>query len=285
MVQFHHWVRIERDGLGAVVPDRPSSLESEKINIVTVSSLLPQILSGLCWVIYGSFYEWYFHKCWMHVPRTPKEAFRGHTIVHHGLYKGDDSYFVPEDEHPSHILLKPYALPVIVLMHVPIMLLVEHFIHHTFLGAFVSTIVYFVVYEYTHWNMHVPRGHYIEKFRWFQFLRRHHHLHHKYFQKNFCVLFPLADVVFGTMITDASVARKKAEREQAIANGQIIEARNRPLRAEREARQVRSGTHPIADKETGLEGDRPRRTKESRRDRRIREVRAMQATFKPRRDR
>ena len=260
-------------------------MESEKINIVTVSLLIPQVISGLCWVIYGSFYEWYFHKCWMHVPRTPKEAFRGHTIVHHGLYKGDQSYFVPEDEHPTHILLKPYALPAIVGMHIPIMLLIEHFIHHTFYGALISTIVYFVVYEYTHWNMHVPRGHAIEKFRWFQFLRRHHHLHHKYFQKNFCVLFPLADVVFGTLITDASVARKKAEREAAIANGQIVAERNRPRRAEREARQVRNGARPISDSGIGLDGDRPRRAKESRRDRRIREVRAMQATFKPRRDR
>jgi hypothetical protein len=283
VVQFRHCAVID-SRTGVVVPDRPSPLESEKNNIVTVSSLIPQILSGLCWVIYGSFYEWYFHKFWMHVPRTPKEAFRGHTIVHHGLYKGDQSYFVPEDEHPAHILLKPYALPAIVLMHVPIMLLVERFIPHTFLGGIIATIVYFVVYEYTHWNMHVPRKHFIEKFRWFQFLRRHHHLHHKYFQKNFCVLFPLADVVFGTLITDASVARKKAEREQAIASGKIAEERNRPRRAEREARQIRAGARPHADN-VALDGDRPRRVKESRRDRRIREVRAMQATFKPRRDR
>ena len=279
MVQFRHRRSYYRQ-VGTVVPDRPIPLESEKINIVTVSALIPQVLSGLFWVIYGSFYEWYFHKFWMHTPRTPKEAFRGHTIVHHGLYKGDQSYFVPEDEHPAHILLKPYALPVIVLMHIPFMLLIEHFIPHTFAGGIIATIVYFVVYEYTHWNMHVPRGHFIERFGWFQFLRKHHHLHHKYFQKNFCVLFPLADVVFGTLITDASIARKKAEREQAIADGKIIEERNRPRRAEREARQVRSAASPLTDKATA--GDRPRRVKESRRDRRIREVRAMQETFKPR---
>lgn len=250
---------------------------------MTVSPLLPQIVSGLCWVIYGSFYEWYFHKYWMHMPRTPKEAFRGHTIVHHGLYKGDDSYFVPEEEHPTHILLKPYALPAIVAMHLPIMWLIERFIcHNTMIGAVTATILYFLVYEYTHWNMHVPRKHFIERFRWFQFLRHHHHLHHKYFQKNFCVLFPLADVVFGTLITDASIARKKAEREAAIAAGQIAQKRNRPLRAEREAREVRKGVNPLSQNEADAPAG---RGKESRRDRRIREVRAMQATFKPRRDR
>ncbi len=284
------WYNAVTDGGRNVCPlcafpalGRLSLLESETIKIVT--SLLLQIISGLGWVCYGSFYEWFLHKYWMHTPRTPKEAFRGHTIVHHGLYKGDQSYFVPEDEHPTHILLKPYALPVIVLMHIPIMLLIEHFIPHTFIGGLTATILYFVIYEYMHWNMHVPRGHFVERFRWFQFLRKHHHLHHKYFQKNFCVLVPLADAVFGTLITDASIARKKAEREAAIANGQIVEERNRPRRAEREARQVRSATHSLSENATDGEKARPQRTKESRRDRRIREVRAMQQTFKPRRSR
>ena len=82
----------------------------------------------------------------MHYPRVPEEAFRGHTIVHHGLYKGDDSYFVPEGEHPEHILLKRYALPAIVLVHLPILLLVEKFIApHTAVGGTVAMTLYFVI--------------------------------------------------------------------------------------------------------------------------------------------
>lgn len=185
-----------------------------------MSPLFAQFASGFCWIIYGSFFEWYWHKYWMHVPRVPKEAFRGHTIVHHGLYKGDDSYFVPEGQHPEHILLKPYALPAIVLAHIPVMLLIEHFVaRNTAIGGVIACTLYFVVYEYMHWNMHVPRGHFVERFRWFQYLRDHHHLHHRYQQKNFCVLFPLADLVFGTLETKESMARKKAEREAAIASG------------------------------------------------------------------
>jgi hypothetical protein len=156
----------------------------------------------------------------MHVPRVPKEAFRGHTIVHHGLYKGDDSYFVAEDQHPEHILLKPYALPAIVLAHLPLMILVEKYlIHHTLIGSLTATILYFVVYEYMHWNMHVPRHHFVERFGWFRYLRQHHKLHHRYYMKNFCVLFPLADLCFGTLATEQSMARQKAERERAIAEG------------------------------------------------------------------
>ena len=35
----------------------------------------------------------------------------------------------------------------------------------------------------------------------------HHKLHHRYYQKNFCVLIPVADWVFGTTITEASIER------------------------------------------------------------------------------
>ena len=192
-----------------------------------MSVLVPEFISAAAWIVYGSFFEWYWHKFWMHEVRSPKEAFRGHAIVHHGLYKGDDSYFVPEDEHPQHILLKPYALPAIVLVHLPIVYLINKWIPHTAIGAVAATIGYFVVYEYMHWNMHVPRKHFVERFKWFQFLRNHHHLHHKHPMKNFCVLLPLADACMGTMVTDRSLERRRTEREAAIAAGnKILEGKN-----------------------------------------------------------
>ncbi len=184
--------------------------------------LIPEILSGICWIVYGSFFEWYWHKFWMHEVRAPKEAFRGHAIVHHGLYKGDESFFIPVEEHPQHILLKPYALPAIVLVHLPVVFLIQKWVPHTAFGAITATIGYFVIYEYMHWNMHVPRKQFVERFAWFQFLRNHHHLHHRHPMKNFCVLLPLADACLGTMVTESSLARRKADREAAIASGNIV---------------------------------------------------------------
>lgn len=173
----------------------------------------------------------------MHTPRPPKEAFRGHTIVHHGIYKGDKDYFLREGEHPEHILLKPYALPAIFLAHLPVALFVERFVlAHTAIGAMTACLLYFVVYEYMHWNMHVPRNQFVERFRWFQFLRNHHKLHHRYFQKNFCVLIPLADWCLGTLATEESLARRKAEREQAIVNG-TLHTRSKPVRVHSRAAQ------------------------------------------------
>lgn len=195
-----------------------------------MTSLWTQVVAGLFWTLYGSFFEWYWHKLWMHTPRFPKEAFHGHTVVHHGIYKGDESFFLAESEHPEHILLKPYALPAIVVAHLPLMYLIERFaVRHTMIGGVIAVILYFVVYEYMHWNMHVPRNHFVERFGWFHFLRRHHKLHHRYYQKNFCVLLPLADWCLGTMITEESLARRKAEREKAIASGEVAVSRKHRL--------------------------------------------------------
>jgi len=192
-------------------------------------ALLPQFVSGLCWVIYGSFFEWYWHKFWMHEVRSPREAFRGHAIIHHGLYKGDERYYVPETEHAQHILLKPYALPAIVLIHLPIVFLIQRRFPHTAIGGITATIAYFVIYEYMHWNMHVPRNHFVERFGWFKFLRNHHYLHHKHPMKNFCVLFPLADACMGTMVTNARLEKRRTEREAAIAAGTIaLPGHNKP---------------------------------------------------------
>lgn len=182
-----------------------------------MNPIITQSLSAIGWIIYASVFEWYWHKLWMHQLREPKEAFRGHTIVHHGLFRGDDSFFVDEKEHVEHILLKPYALPAIVIIHLPVIFLIERYIPHTAAAAVLTCILYFVVYEYMHWNMHVPREHFVERFGWFRFLRQHHKLHHRYMQKNFCVLFPLADWLFGTLVTDKSLARQKAAREASLA--------------------------------------------------------------------
>jgi hypothetical protein len=87
--------------------------------------------------------------------------------------------------------------------------------------------------------MHVPRHHFVERFRWFQFLRQHHKLHHRYYQKNFCVLFPLADYLLGTLITEESLARRRAERETAIAAGRPTAERRSKRRAWRSRDRAR----------------------------------------------
>ena len=128
MPRFIPWTKARWPSAMALVPRR-FALKGDSYNVTfnmnfNVIPLLTQVVSGIAWMLYGSFFEYYWHRFFMHKPRFPHQAFKGHTIVHHGLYKGEVDYFCREDRHPEHILLKPYAFPGIVLMHVPIMLLI-----------------------------------------------------------------------------------------------------------------------------------------------------------------
>ena len=49
-----------------------------------------------------------------------------------------------------------------------------------------------------HLEMHKPQQRVFSTWRIYKFLARHHWLHHRYRDKNFNVVFPLADYVLGT---------------------------------------------------------------------------------------
>jgi len=60
--------------------------------------------------------------------------------------------------------------------------------------------VYYLAYEGFHFLMHKPTIPWIERARFFQFIKKHHRLHHVYMGKNFNVVLPLADLVLGTLV-------------------------------------------------------------------------------------
>jgi sterol desaturase/sphingolipid hydroxylase (fatty acid hydroxylase superfamily) len=71
--------------------------------------------------------------------------------------------------------------------------------------------------------MHVPGKYAIERTSFFQFVKEHHRVHHKYMLRNLNVFFPFADIVMGTYRTATIPARmdrvadRKRERAQAAA--------------------------------------------------------------------
>ena len=71
--------------------------------------------------------------------------------------------------------------------------------------AFVSWLL-----AYVHGVIHTPRDRWIEGHRWFQWLDRHHYIHHIDYQANVNFLLPLCDVLFGTLkmkLTEEEAAR------------------------------------------------------------------------------
>ena len=169
--------------------------------------LLCELAAFALYFVYGSYFEWFFHRYLFHSPKYIYRMFHEHTLVHHQIYKGDDTYHTHED-HPNKVPMDWWALPAMVGFHLPLFLLVQHFTKIPSLwGGVAAVSIYYTLYETFHWAMHVPRAsNFLSRFRYYRFLDAHHRVHHKYMLSNLNVLFPLADLTLGTL-RDASGRR------------------------------------------------------------------------------
>lgn len=159
-----------------------------------------QFLVFFCTFIYGSFFEWSLHKYLMHQPRW-QYPFRAHALIHHGLFRTGADYFLSNPAHLRKVRFAWWNAPLIIILHMPAILSIEYlFGVRILLGATTAIAVYYGLYEYLHYCMHVPKARPFERTAWFQWLDSHHHMHHKRHLKNLNVVLPLADAVFGTLI-------------------------------------------------------------------------------------
>jgi hypothetical protein len=178
-----------------------------------------ELITGLVIFTYCSFFEWFVHRYIMHEKHFPlHDAFRGHTVVHHQIYRWDKSFESQVPGRPQHVALRWYAFPGMLLPHAVLFGAVQGLAHiPIFWGGTIACILYFTGYEYTHYLMHVPKGHYVERFKWFRFIKEHHRLHHKYYLRNLNVFIPLGDVCLGTLVTAEGWRSKQAKRGRNLA--------------------------------------------------------------------
>lgn len=181
-----------------------------------------QALTFVVWFMYGSFFEWWFHKFLFHSPKLLRRPFKHHTMIHHQLYKYEpESYewHAPNEKH--HITMDWWALPVFLLFHAPFMVGYALLIHQPYavVPAAMAIATYYAVYEYFHYAMHVPGPQWFQNTRLFHFVKEHHRIHHKYMLSNLNVFFPLADLVLGTYRTESSpmrIERRKGEKREQV---------------------------------------------------------------------
>jgi hypothetical protein len=176
-------------------------LRFRKSLILTIYTiLLIQFAAFVVYTLYMSFFEWAFHRHMFHTPKISKYMFKAHTLTHHQIYKGDESYHT-HDDHPDKVPMDWWALPAMIAGHLPFFVLIQWATGiPSIWGGVAAVIVYYTVYESIHWAMHVPRAAtFLNRFRVYRYLDAHHHMHHKYMLSNLNVVFPLADLVLGTL--------------------------------------------------------------------------------------
>jgi sterol desaturase/sphingolipid hydroxylase (fatty acid hydroxylase superfamily) len=149
----------------------------------------------------------------MHRPIGPfTYSFSRHALVHHRVFRADHTYHLTHEEDKYTIPMAWWNGPLLILAtQLP-------FIGIAFwsgkwgilCGSALACIVYYGVYEYLHWCMHLPRKRHLERSGIFFRLNGHHLLHHRYMHKNFNVVLPLADACFGTLLLRSKVKFKQA---------------------------------------------------------------------------
>ena len=175
-------------------------------------TLLFETAAFVVYFVYASFFEWAFHRYLFHSPKYIYRTFREHTLVHHQVYKSDETYHSHED-HPEKVPMDWWALPLMLLAHLPLLLLVQWATGIPSLWGGVAAIsFYYTLYESFHWAMHVPKAsRFLSRFRAWRYLDAHHRVHHKYMLSNLNVILPLADLTFGTLRNAAGSKVKFAD--------------------------------------------------------------------------
>ena len=153
--------------------------------------------------VIGSFFEWTLHRHVMHRPVGGfTYPFRAHTHIHHKVFKADHSYHLSDEKDKETIPMAWWNGPCLVMVFtLPFFIVsLSTGIWAVTFGAGAAVGAYYGTYEYLHWCMHLPRSRRVEMSRIFRRLNGHHLLHHRYMQKNFNVVLPLADLILGTLM-------------------------------------------------------------------------------------
>lgn len=163
---------------------------------------------------FASFFEWTLHRFLMHMPLGGyRYPFERHALIHHHIFKADHTYHLRDEKDKHTIPMAWWNGPVLVgLCQLPfIIAAIWSRKWGLVCGAAIACTIYYAAYEYMHWCMHLPKKRHVERSKIFFRLNGHHLLHHRYMHKNFNVVFPLADMLLGTLLLRSKVKFKQAE--------------------------------------------------------------------------
>jgi hypothetical protein len=153
-------------------------------------------------VVFSSFFEWTLHRHVMHRPVSGfTYPFVSHTLVHHRIFKADQTYHLIHEKDRRTILMAWWNGPVLIAICLLPFALAAWVSGQWGIvcGAAMACGAYYGAYEYLHWCMHLPRQRNVERSGIFFRLNGHHLLHHRYMSKNFNVVLPVADLCLGTL--------------------------------------------------------------------------------------
>jgi hypothetical protein len=125
-----------------------------------------------------------------------------HTVEHHRYFTYDDITYTDMWDYRAiffpRFIVAGFIIFVLPVFYFLALFLFNENVAHAFCG---SAAGYFLLYELFHWASHLPHDHFVMKIRWIRSMREHHRIHHdtKLMNKyNFCIVYPLMDILCGT---------------------------------------------------------------------------------------
>jgi hypothetical protein len=111
-------------------------------------------------VVFGSFFEWALHRYVMHRPIWNfRYAFQAHAVVHHQVFKADQTYHLQNEKDKETIPMAWWNGPVLIAIGVVPFALISWLVGEWGFtaGGFLAFSIYYGTYEYIHWCMHLPK--------------------------------------------------------------------------------------------------------------------------------
>ena len=169
-------------------------------------------------IMWCSVCEWTLHRFVMHKPPFGfTYAYNAHTKVHHNIYKYDETYHAQTGDDGKKIpMAKWNGIVISLLAGLPMFV----FWYQMFILTFIVSMCYYFCYETIHWYMHLPRNRKVEYVWWYRRLNGHHLLHHRYMQKNYNVVLPFADWLFGTLLLRSPIKFNQCAETYCVPNVQ-----------------------------------------------------------------
>ena len=151
------------------------------------------------------------------VPFGFNYAYKAHTKVHHNVFKYDKTYHSQNQEDVKTIPMAWWnGIVISILAGLPMFV----FGYKMFLLTVTVSLCYYGVYEFIHWCMHLPKRRNVEYRWWYKKLNGHHLLHHRYMYKNYNVVLPFADWLFGTLLSRSPIKFKQCRPSYCVPNVQ-----------------------------------------------------------------
>jgi len=169
-------------------------------------------------IMWCSVCEWALHRFVMHKPPFGfTYAYNAHTKVHHSIYKYDETYHAQTGDDGKKIpMAKWNGIVISLLAGLPMFV----FGYQMFILTFIVSMCYYLTYETIHWYMHLPKQRSVEYVWLYRRLNGHHLLHHRYMNRNYNVVLPFADMIFGTLMLRSPIKFNQCAETYCVPNVQ-----------------------------------------------------------------